>query len=269
MEENNDDDTALCSLVECDNIGTLFCGACGDTRYCSVKCQKQDWKKHKKECSKRLQSTFSPPSTGTSTPTTQQSAATTGGANRGSIAALAFNPPPKEVALQSNMGIPCYTMVEFDAMLVPPVIFPPCVICGAANAKLWCPQCLEWKLPCECYCSKQCFERDYGNHIMRLHRPYNMWVLAKEKVSSASAGDAGRDTRVRVMEMIERMKPHPVDRIEEMRNMARMGKQWTASSSSSSSAAAASASSATAAVTSVLEKQQRTQSGAAAAGPLL
>jgi ankyrin repeat protein len=36
----------------CSKNGTLKCSACGIARYCSIECQKNAWKKHKKECKK-------------------------------------------------------------------------------------------------------------------------------------------------------------------------------------------------------------------------
>src|SRR5689334_22981369 len=34
----------------CGKLSTNYCGGCKGKRYCSVECQKQDWKNHKKEC---------------------------------------------------------------------------------------------------------------------------------------------------------------------------------------------------------------------------
>ena len=37
----------------CDNANaTLFCSRCGNTYYCNVKCQRKNWKHHKKQCRK-------------------------------------------------------------------------------------------------------------------------------------------------------------------------------------------------------------------------
>jgi hypothetical protein len=216
---NDDDDImsdpveVVCGRSECTNAaGTLFCGACKAVPYCSKECQKLHWKVHKQECKKKA-TTATPASTSTAT-------------FFGPAAALAFNPPPKEVPLQSNLGVPCYTQLEFEAMLVPPVIFPPCVKCGKANSNLWCPLCTRDNLPLECYCGKSCFDEDFDNHCTRLHQPNAMWAAAKEKVASMQAQREGSDTRMRVFDMIERMKPHPRDRLSEMQKMAQMGKSW-------------------------------------------
>ena len=39
-----------CSKHGCNSVGTKFCGACGESCYCSVICQKEDWKAHKSSC---------------------------------------------------------------------------------------------------------------------------------------------------------------------------------------------------------------------------
>jgi len=42
-----------CHRPECDNIGgSKYCTRCQTVKYCSRKCQKADWKKHKKYCNK-------------------------------------------------------------------------------------------------------------------------------------------------------------------------------------------------------------------------
>jgi hypothetical protein len=42
-----------CDRPECDNIGgTKLCTRCESVRYCSRKCQRAHWKKHKKQCKK-------------------------------------------------------------------------------------------------------------------------------------------------------------------------------------------------------------------------
>ena len=44
---------ASCGTTENDDIKLRKCTACQLVRYCGVKCQKEHWKKHKKECRKR------------------------------------------------------------------------------------------------------------------------------------------------------------------------------------------------------------------------
>ena len=41
-----------CIVSSCRNAGSKCCGACGLVQYCSIECQKEDWKKHhkKREC---------------------------------------------------------------------------------------------------------------------------------------------------------------------------------------------------------------------------
>ena len=41
---------ALCQNECCDNLGTKSCAVCGDAKYCSAACQKEDWKSHRAEC---------------------------------------------------------------------------------------------------------------------------------------------------------------------------------------------------------------------------
>lgn len=43
------DKKGLCVSM-CGKIGTKHCAECKVTRYCSVKCQREDWVKHKKDC---------------------------------------------------------------------------------------------------------------------------------------------------------------------------------------------------------------------------
>ena len=49
-----------CCMVGCGSFGTKSCGACGVASYCSVECQKGDWKVHKHSCidMKKLPTTF-------------------------------------------------------------------------------------------------------------------------------------------------------------------------------------------------------------------
>ncbi len=44
---------ASCGIAEGDGIKLMKCTACHLVKYCSVKCQKDHWKQHKKECKKR------------------------------------------------------------------------------------------------------------------------------------------------------------------------------------------------------------------------
>ena len=44
---------AFCGTAGGDEIKLKRCNACYLVRYCSVKCQKDHWPKHKKECKKR------------------------------------------------------------------------------------------------------------------------------------------------------------------------------------------------------------------------
>ena len=41
-----------CIVRNCGKAASKCCGSCGLVRYCSIKCQKEDWKKHhkKEEC---------------------------------------------------------------------------------------------------------------------------------------------------------------------------------------------------------------------------
>jgi tetratricopeptide (TPR) repeat protein len=45
--------TEVCAAAECDEPGTRKCGGCQVAAYCSVPCQKRDWKKHKLACTKK------------------------------------------------------------------------------------------------------------------------------------------------------------------------------------------------------------------------
>ena len=51
-----------CCMVGCGSLGTKSCGACGVVSYCSVECQKGDWKVHKHSCinMNKLPTTFLP-----------------------------------------------------------------------------------------------------------------------------------------------------------------------------------------------------------------
>ena len=44
---------ASCGVAGSDDVKLMKCTACHLVRYCGVKCQKDHWKKHKKECRKR------------------------------------------------------------------------------------------------------------------------------------------------------------------------------------------------------------------------
>ena len=39
-----------CRKNGCSNAGTKYCGACGLACYCTVECQKEDWRVHKAMC---------------------------------------------------------------------------------------------------------------------------------------------------------------------------------------------------------------------------
>ena len=41
-----------CQQDGCINLGTKYCGVCGESRYCSIKCQKGDWQLHRIWCNK-------------------------------------------------------------------------------------------------------------------------------------------------------------------------------------------------------------------------
>ena len=43
---------ALCWQDGCRNLGTKYCGACKESCYCSIRCQKGDWKLHRIWCNK-------------------------------------------------------------------------------------------------------------------------------------------------------------------------------------------------------------------------
>lgn len=42
----------LCRQNGCRNLGTKYCGACRESCYCSIKCQKGDWRLHRIWCNK-------------------------------------------------------------------------------------------------------------------------------------------------------------------------------------------------------------------------
>ena len=44
----------LCSGLKCTGLGTKHCGACQSESYCSVECQRANWKYHKIACGKKL-----------------------------------------------------------------------------------------------------------------------------------------------------------------------------------------------------------------------
>ena len=48
----------LCSRRDCKQSGSKFCSACRSACYCSVTCQKRDWKHHKTSCVKKLPANF-------------------------------------------------------------------------------------------------------------------------------------------------------------------------------------------------------------------
>ena len=54
LEAAADDVCASCSKAEVDNIKLKLCTACKLVKYCSVECQKNHRKQHKKACKKRL-----------------------------------------------------------------------------------------------------------------------------------------------------------------------------------------------------------------------
>ncbi|VEU35391.1 unnamed protein product [Pseudo-nitzschia multistriata] len=46
-----------CAVEGCKNTGSRLCGRCRNVGYCSVECQRRDWKdRHKKKCKKSLPS---------------------------------------------------------------------------------------------------------------------------------------------------------------------------------------------------------------------
>lgn len=47
-----------CKMAGCNQIGTKLCASCMVNRYCSLKCQKDDWKSHKIVCSKKMPTAF-------------------------------------------------------------------------------------------------------------------------------------------------------------------------------------------------------------------
>jgi MYND finger len=48
--------STLCKRPNCSGRGTSHCSACLNEWYCSVECQRADWKEHKKTCSKKVAS---------------------------------------------------------------------------------------------------------------------------------------------------------------------------------------------------------------------
>lgn len=53
VEQQADDVCASCGKVEVDDIKLKKCTACKLVKYCSVACQKDHWKQHKRACRKR------------------------------------------------------------------------------------------------------------------------------------------------------------------------------------------------------------------------
>lgn len=53
-------ESCICGNSSCTDSALRFCGACKVTRYCSIKCQKDDWKRHKKLCCKKMSSEILP-----------------------------------------------------------------------------------------------------------------------------------------------------------------------------------------------------------------
>lgn len=49
-----------CKLIGCEKKGTKVCGSCMINNYCSLQCQKDDWKSHKVICSKKFPTAFLP-----------------------------------------------------------------------------------------------------------------------------------------------------------------------------------------------------------------
>ena len=47
-----------CKRRNCEEAGSKFCGACRSACYCSVACQKEDWKVHRISCTKNLPTGF-------------------------------------------------------------------------------------------------------------------------------------------------------------------------------------------------------------------
>lgn len=46
--------SSICCGPGCNEFGSKHCSSCRDASYCSVKCQKDHWKTHKKICSKKM-----------------------------------------------------------------------------------------------------------------------------------------------------------------------------------------------------------------------
>ena len=50
----------VCAMYGCTKVGTKACSTCLEVNYCSMKCQKQHWKYHKKVCSPPIQKLSAP-----------------------------------------------------------------------------------------------------------------------------------------------------------------------------------------------------------------
>lgn len=127
------------------------------------------------------------------------------------------------ISLESNLGVPCWTDDELRAM--PRDSWPPCTHCGKPDSSLFCPKCVEWKLPKEIYCSRECLEAQYANHVERLHKPEGEWVTAKKYVNEKTTGEQ-HDVVMRLLDSFQELYAHPRDRNDARNRGGQMGREW-------------------------------------------
>ena len=114
---------------------------------------------------------------------------------------------PHSISLETNLGVPCWIIDELPAGKK--TGWPNCHVCGKPNSSKFCPKCVEWNLPFEVTCSRECFEKDYSSHVTRMHRPEGEWDAYKRYILGNVMMHGGIDALMRV----EEQWPHPRDRL--------------------------------------------------------